>query len=137
MIQLPEFLLQNRVVKDNGCWEWIGGMTGKYGSQRYQGRPQRVHRIVAHIVHGLFLGGGTLQALHKCDNPICFNPDHLYIGRNKDNMKDKADSNKFKLEKCRFGHPIDGRWEKNRYCKTCRAKFMRSWRKKKRMAELV
>jgi hypothetical protein len=53
------------------------------------GRPKYVHRLSAY----LFLGLGResdLYVLHDCDNPSCFNPDHLSLGTQADNIADAA-----------------------------------------------
>lgn len=54
---------------------------------RIDGKPYAVHRVSAHLAHGLDLGSG-LKALHQCDVPRCFNPDHLFVGTQKDNVHD-------------------------------------------------
>jgi hypothetical protein len=84
---LRERLLAYRHVNDaTGCWEWIGAKdrTG-YGNLRFCGRLCRVHRLA----YAEFVGPiGTSLVLHRCDNRICFNPDHLFIGTAKDNTQD-------------------------------------------------
>jgi hypothetical protein len=79
-----------RVKKlESGCWEWQGGKfpTG-YGhaSFRWQGKIiQRAHRLAWLLTHGSL---SKLFVLHKCDNPPCVNPDHLFQGNQHVNMAD-------------------------------------------------
>ena len=78
---------EHRVKAENGCWLWTGCKDkGGYGFIRHQGKNQRAHRI------SLFLQGqvvpADLQVLHHCDNPSCVNPQHLYVGTNRDNQQD-------------------------------------------------
>ena len=82
--------LQDRTKIDGDCWRWTGSHTGSgHGKISVDGKDCDVHRISASIHHGLDLKS-SLQALHKqeCPNPDCWNPDHLYIGTAKDNVRD-------------------------------------------------
>lgn len=66
----------------NECWFWHGATTGGYG--RYRGR-------YAHRVSYAFFYGGIppgMDVLHKCDQPSCVNPLHLFVGTDTDNMQD-------------------------------------------------
>lgn len=70
------------------CWEWQGGLgTHGYGSFKLNGRDHVASRISFFIINGAILNNG--HVLHKCDNPCCVNPDHLFVGTHDDNMKDK------------------------------------------------
>lgn len=72
------------------CWKWLAycGNSG-HGRLRYQGSQKLAHRI-SWILHNGEIPKG-LQVLHKCDNPSCTRPDHLYLGTYKDNVKDMVD----------------------------------------------
>lgn len=76
----------------NGCWTWTGQKAknkGKfdYGYLAIRGMPTLAHRISWSIHFGEPASG--LCVLHKCDNPSCVRPDHLFLGSMKDNMRDR------------------------------------------------
>ena len=75
-------------VMPNGCWEWNRGRDGNnYGRINVEGHYRGSHRVAAHVWLGFDLAS-PLEVLHKCDNPPCINPDHLFIGTQSDNLKD-------------------------------------------------
>lgn len=73
--------------RKSGCIEWTGYVepTG-YGTMRFQGKRLKAHRAAWIAEFGKIPDG--MQVLHKCDNRICMNPDHLFIGSQRDNMLD-------------------------------------------------
>lgn len=67
------------------CWEWTAGHNKGYGVARYK-KETLSHRISWMIAHGDI--PNDLFVLHKCDNPTCINPDHLFLGTHQDNNDD-------------------------------------------------
>lgn len=82
-------LLENREIDQvTGCWNWTGETNDfGYGRINIKGKKIVVHRVAYEefaepIPEGVFL-------CHKCDNPKCFNPYHVFFGTHKDNMRDR------------------------------------------------
>lgn len=69
------------------CWAWQGWIDQKgYGYFGYRYRMRRAHRISWLLTHGEW--PGDLMVLHRCDNPSCVNPAHLFLGTAQDNTDD-------------------------------------------------
>lgn len=71
------------------CWIWKMGPKSEkcpYGYISVKHRGVRVHRFSWEMHHGQIPSG--MQVLHKCDNPLCVNPSHLFLGTQKDNQQD-------------------------------------------------
>ena len=77
----------SQVVKTDRCWNWTGNKHSKgYGQYKMPGLSYRVHRASWQLANGPIPTGK--HVLHKCDNPSCVNPDHLFLGDHFDNMRD-------------------------------------------------
>lgn len=69
------------------CWPWIAGkFTNGYGQFRAGKRKVKAHRCAYELTNGHIEDG--LRVLHRCDNPPCCNPQHLFKGTDLDNVRD-------------------------------------------------
>ena len=120
----------------SGCWEWQSAIRGNgYGAffthLIEEGRKcHGAHRYSWMLANGPIPDG--LWVLHKCDNRICVNPDHLFLGDRTDNMRDCAQKGRVcttgqaNKTNCKHGHEFTAentRLDKkgHRRCKTCAA----------------
>jgi len=86
-----------KVKKTKGCWLWEGTKNNMgYGMfMRVSPKKELAHRVSWALAYGSIPPGKNI--LHKCDNPACVRPDHLFIGTKKDNTQDmvKKGRNKY------------------------------------------
>jgi len=78
----------SKVDKSGECWEWQAARDKNgYGRFRSTVAGTRAHRHSFYLAHGIIPDG--LQVLHRCDNPPCVNPAHLWLGTPRDNAIDR------------------------------------------------
>jgi len=82
-------LLKAQTQKGAGCWVWIGSVDRHgYGRSQLGGAMRRMHRVAWELKNGPVPAGQMV--LHRCDNPRCCNPVHLFLGDDATNAQDKA-----------------------------------------------
>lgn len=104
---------------ESGCWLWTGAwyFNRPYPGNRYgytalkidgKWRARTAHRAVWISLHGWPEGAQVI--CHRCDVPLCVNPEHLYLGTMADNMRDRDErgrNHNLNRTQCKFGHPYD------------------------------
>src|SRR5215204_6422730 len=82
--------LRKRTKVEGTCWRFMSSLTPPgYARICFEGEHVYVHRLSAHLFHGMDLGNRRIMALHdplKCKFKNCWNPDHLSIGTGSDNV---------------------------------------------------
>ncbi len=81
--------LWSKIIRagDDDCWLWTAHLNAcGYGTIQVGGRSLLAHRVVYEITHGPF--PLPMKVLHRCDNPSCCNPAHLWLGTQIDNIAD-------------------------------------------------
>jgi hypothetical protein len=113
------------------CWEWTASCRPIYGVFHYEGSDQSAHRVSWQLAYGVI--PDNLWVLHRCDNPLCIRPNHLFLGTHADNMQDRQNKGRTispcairnsQKTHCPKGHPYSDEntflYRKNRRCRLCR-----------------
>jgi hypothetical protein len=129
--------------KTDGCWSWAGRLRQGYGQIAVNGKTVSASRA-SWVIHFGDIPAGMLVC-HKCDNPECANPEHLFLGTQKANAEDmvkKGRSGKKgapRQTKCCHGHPFSrgntyvliqkkaGKMYRVRHCRECRKQRYNAW----------
>lgn len=114
------------------CWEWQAAKTPSgYGQFKYKGTMKIAHRVAFEFFMGV--KPGPMCVLHRCDNPSCERPDHLFLGTQQDNIADMLKKGRHpghSKTHCKHGHEFTeentykhtrkGTRRVSRYCRECR-----------------
>ena len=83
----------SKVIKTNTCWNWTAAKSSKgYGRFKLKGKLESPHVISYQQFYNQDTSG--LDVCHRCDNPSCVNPHHLFLGTRSDNMRDCSNKNR-------------------------------------------
>jgi hypothetical protein len=117
----------SKVEITNECWNWIAAKSSKgYGEFSLSCVAVKAHRASYFWANGKL--PDNLLVCHRCDNPACVRPDHLFLGTNTDNMRDAGAKGRLTgqaVTHCPKGHEYTpentyySRGGKNRSCKAC------------------
>ena len=125
--EMRDYLLTKvQIDPVTGCWNWVGkknttSSAYRYGVLRFHSRQYMATAISfwafnddqEEIITGH--GGDSIYHCHKCDNTLCINPDHIFLGTQEDNCRDSAKKRRHWAHSrtaCKYGHPFD---EKNTF----------------------
>lgn len=89
----PEERFWEKIIKSfnpEECWQWKGGTAGGYGKFSLNSRKIIAHRY-SYMLHNNCSIPDDVRVCHSCDNPVCCNPNHLWLGTDSDNVKDRQD----------------------------------------------
>lgn len=144
--ELPKIPLIKRFnekykIMPNNCWHWTAhlGHFG-YGKIYNDKKASYAHRVSWELHNGEIPEG--MSVLHKCDNPQCVNPDHLFLGKQGDNVSDMLNKGRGIANRqrnythCKNGHPLFGynlrpSLKEGRVCRICANERNRLYRIKK------
>lgn len=117
---------KKNILKDDsgsGCWNWNGSLTeGGYGYFWYEGRTGKAHRFSWEHYRGRKVPDGRC-VLHRCHNPRCVNPKHLYLGTFLQNSIDRDKAERTGNTKLTVEQVLEARIMHSDGCAHCGRKF--------------
>lgn len=127
MSVMKKLIFWDCVAKTELCWIWTASKNSDgYGGLKLDGKSKKAHRVSWEMHNGPIPPG--MHVLHRCDNPPCVRPDHLFLGTHKKNMEDRELKKRhgfafYNQTHCRKGHeltPDNIGLKRRKYCIKCK-----------------
>lgn len=128
------------IGRKNRCWKWQGATdghnVGAFGWGRGSKRLIKAPRAAWILTHGSIPKDRPF-ILHKCDNPICVNPNHLFPGTQTDNMQDCSRKGRVRNFGVNFKFPLRGSMNGNSKLLARQVRMIRRRRPKEKISLLA